>query len=59
MKYKSKRESKREFQKEFKKELMEHLKLKKYYKNIPPEEVRAIMRAYFEKNEYEKRKKLH
>ena len=46
-------------EKEFKKELMEHLKLKKYYKGISPEEVRAIMRAYFEKHEYEKRKKLH
>ena len=55
MKYRSKKE----FQKEFKKELMEHLKLKKYYKDTSPEEVRAIMRAYFEKNEYEKRKKLH
>ena len=44
---------------QFKKELMEHLKLKKYYKDISSEERRAIMRAYFEKNEYEKRKKLH
>ena len=44
---------------QFKKELMEHLKLKKYYKDVSPEERRAIMRAYFEKNEYEKRKKLH
>ena len=45
--------------KQFTKELIEHLKLKKYYKGISPEEVRAIMRAYFEKHEYEKRKKLH
>ena len=55
MKYRSKKE----FQKEFKKELMEHLKLKKYYKDIIPEKKRAIIRAYFEKHEYVKRKKLH
>jgi hypothetical protein len=51
MKHKSK--------KQFEKELMDHLKLKKYYKDSIPEEKRAIMRAYFEKYEYEKRRKLH
>ena len=45
--------------KQFEKELMDHLKLKKYYKDSIPEEKRAIMRAYFEKYEYEKRRKLH
>ena len=50
---------KRKIKEQFKKELMEHLKLKKYYKDIIPEKKRAIMRAYFEKHEYEKRKKLH
>ncbi len=45
--------------KQFIKELMEHLKSKKYYKDTIPEKKRAIIRAYFEKHEYEKRKKLH
>jgi ABC-type transporter MlaC component len=45
--------------KKFEKELMEHIKLNNYYKNISPEERRAIMRAYFEKYEYEKEKKLN
>jgi hypothetical protein len=43
----------------FQKKLMDHLKLKKYYKYSIPEEKRAIIRAYFEKHEYQKRKKLH
>ena len=50
---------KHKFKKQFEKELMGHLKLKKYYKDTSPEEKRAIMRAYFEKYEYEKRRKLH
>jgi len=50
---------KRKTEEQFKKELMEHLKLKKYYKDIIPEKKRAIIRAYFEKHEYQKRKKLH
>ena len=45
--------------KQFTKELIEHLKLKKYYKDIIPEKKLAIIRPYFEKHEYEKRKKLH
>ncbi len=45
--------------KQFTKELMEHLKLKKYYKDTIPEKKRAIIRAYFEKHIYEKTKKLH
>ena len=45
--------------KQFTKELMEHLKLKKYNKDIIPEKIRAIIRANFEKHEYQKIKKLH
>jgi hypothetical protein len=50
---------KRKSEKQFEKELMEHIKLNNYYKDISREERRTIMRAYFEKYEYEKEKKLN
>lgn len=46
-------------QKQFEKELMEHIKLNNYYKDVIPEKRRAIMRAYFEKYVYEKKRKLN
>ena len=54
-----KNKSKQMSEKQFEKELMKHIRLNNYYKDISPEERRAIMRAYFEKYEYEKKKKLN
>jgi hypothetical protein len=54
-----KNKSKQISEKQFEKELMKHIKLNNYYKDISREERRAIMRAFFEKYEYEKKRKLN
>ena len=46
---------KRKTQKQLNKELMDYI----IRKRIPPQEARAIMRAYIEKRLYEKNKKVH
>ena len=46
---------KRKTEKQFQKELMDYI----IFKKIPPQEARAIMRAYLEKRFYEKNKKVH
>ena len=46
---------KRKTEGQFRKELMNHIIRKK----LPPQEARAVMRAYIEKHLYEKTKKLH
>ena len=46
---------KRKTEKQFNKELMNHI----IRNRLPPQEARAIMRAFLEKRIYEKTKKLH